>query len=67
MFDPTVTDSDGNTYVALPCPHCNGDGDTFATLDEVIAGLAQVVARRLDEVPPADTRFVDALAGLGAP
>lgn len=68
MMDPTVIDDDGATYVALPCPHCDGDGVAFATLDEVFAGLARVVSRRLDEVSvPADVRLLDALAGMGAP
>lgn len=65
-FDPTVTDDNGNTYVALPCPSCGGDGCTFATMAEVFAGLAQAIARRLDDIDVTDRRVLDALVGMGA-
>jgi hypothetical protein len=64
-LDSTVIDDDGNTYVALPCSHCDGDGVTFATLSELRAGLAAVMARRLDDPDLGGARLVDALAGMG--
>ena len=69
-LDLTVIDDDGNTYVALPCTHCDGDGVTFATVSETLAGLAQFIARRLDtdDTAVADTPagLLQALAGMGA-
>ena len=68
-LDPTVIDDDGNTYVVLPCTHCDGDGVVFATVTETLAGLAQIIAHRLDDpdTGPGDPAGVlAALTGMGA-
>lgn len=37
----TVVDEEtATTYVAMPCPHCEGDGVQFVTVEEVAATLA---------------------------
>lgn len=47
----TVVDEEtATTFVAMPCPHCEGDGVQFVTVEEVAATLDHLGRRYAREL-----------------
>lgn len=62
MLDSTVIDEDtATTYLAMVCPHCDGDGVRFVTVTELGDMLGDIVTRYAELVDGTTHMVADAI------